>query len=818
MESVIPPEELADELARHLEFLRRMARALVRDEQVAEDVVQETLVAALVRRPEPEVGLRLWLGSVLKRRVLLHFRTEQRRVARQELLQREVQHSGAVGVANEAERALLSIERSAAVGREVAALDDPYRTVILLRFYEGLQPKDIASRLQRPVATVNTQLQRGLQQLRTKLDTAYGGRREWVSALLPLALDGPDGWWPAGVKGVAGLSYGALTVAFSALLLLVLGLSLASERSGRADAERRDVATGAEAPSSGVDASPAEGELDAPSASPARTALGAPPAPSSSSAAPGTLRLRVGSRFGPVPGARVVARSHANGESKAYSVSSELRSNDGINLRVTLGGLVLETDGPADARRATGVADRDGIVELPLLDGAAWTVQIDAEGFAQRSLSICVTAPSAEQEVELEVASKLIVDRGAFPLDHNIYATIRSPFDSRSHDTLLPRGKQSVEIDGLEPGVFTVEGITTGGVDLAVWSTETVVDSGTVARVDLSLGGNSSLEVEVLGATPAAPAHFAVVRGPLDSRGAPTWARYTFVRNGFARFVALPSGPAVVTILSRMTEIARGVVELRSGAEAQRLTLHIPRGEVRILHADSESASRRFELARRAQGPGSIGGWIEMGRPLARPGEAYYAGLEDGTYCLWAIEDGAAQRFEFQMRGEPVEFDLRARARGLTNVRIERAPGLDPAGSIELELIPKQWASVTPVDGVLALSPGAHRARTPSVGLGYITRSLEVPRDERILFDGPSAATPIEVRCDPVWMGTTVIVTPESIPAPPQRSRNLSLYFDRDGRGRINLCPGVYVLTDRTGRQTSMTVDAQTQSVFVRMP
>ncbi|MEZ5989327.1 MAG: carboxypeptidase regulatory-like domain-containing protein [Planctomycetota bacterium] len=71
----------------------------------------------------------------------------------------------------------------------VAALDGPYREVVLLRFYEGLPPREIASRLEVPVATVRTRVRRALEALRTRLDERHGGdRRAWLAGLAPLAV------------------------------------------------------------------------------------------------------------------------------------------------------------------------------------------------------------------------------------------------------------------------------------------------------------------------------------------------------------------------------------------------------------------------------------------------------------------------------------------------------------------------------------------------------------------------------------------------------------------------------------------------------
>jgi RNA polymerase sigma-70 factor (ECF subfamily) len=52
----------------------------------------------------------------------------------------------------------------------VAALPDPQRSILLLRYQEDLSPDEIAATLTMPVATVKSHLQRALKLLRTKAE------------------------------------------------------------------------------------------------------------------------------------------------------------------------------------------------------------------------------------------------------------------------------------------------------------------------------------------------------------------------------------------------------------------------------------------------------------------------------------------------------------------------------------------------------------------------------------------------------------------------------------------------------------------------
>ena len=64
---------------------------------------------------------------------------------------------------------ILAAERSEAVRRAVARLDEPYREVVALRFFGERSLAEIADASGRPIGTVKTHLHRGIQRLRTIL-------------------------------------------------------------------------------------------------------------------------------------------------------------------------------------------------------------------------------------------------------------------------------------------------------------------------------------------------------------------------------------------------------------------------------------------------------------------------------------------------------------------------------------------------------------------------------------------------------------------------------------------------------------------------
>ncbi|MFN0206651.1 MAG: sigma-70 family RNA polymerase sigma factor [Planctomycetota bacterium] len=170
-------------LQTHDAFVRAIARGLVGDAHDAEDLAQDTFVAALAGEPRAE-SLKSWLITVVSNLSKRAFRGERRRGERE---QRSVISADVPSPEDILEREIVRRR----VVEAVLQLDEHYRSVVLLRYYENLQPREIARRLQLPVETVRTRLKRAHLKLRVSLDTLYNGdRRAWCSALLPLVVIG----------------------------------------------------------------------------------------------------------------------------------------------------------------------------------------------------------------------------------------------------------------------------------------------------------------------------------------------------------------------------------------------------------------------------------------------------------------------------------------------------------------------------------------------------------------------------------------------------------------------------------------------------
>ncbi len=205
-----PRPPLAHErLLEHQAFLRRLARSLVADPHRAEDLAQEVSVIALENPPRVPGPMRAWLARVLRNLVSNTAKSEGRRS------DRERESSPQVPARTPAElEEHFQLQRR--VMDAVERLEEPYRRVILMRYYEDLGPSAIAAQLGVPVATVKTRLARGLARLRSDLDENHrGDRSAWV-LLLASGLDEAEGTATAAALTTGGLAMGVkLAIAVS---------------------------------------------------------------------------------------------------------------------------------------------------------------------------------------------------------------------------------------------------------------------------------------------------------------------------------------------------------------------------------------------------------------------------------------------------------------------------------------------------------------------------------------------------------------------------------------------------------------------------
>jgi RNA polymerase sigma-70 factor, ECF subfamily len=168
-------------LQRHEARLYRFARRLCRHHEDAQDVLQESLLAAARGlsgfRGASSIGT--WLYAIARSFCI---KKRRRSVFAPVEVSLDTQASlAARGVADPARRPDEALEASrleAALQRAIAALDRPYREVLLLRDVEGLSAAEVAEVTGLSVPAVKTRLHRARGRLREALAPLMAARGE----------------------------------------------------------------------------------------------------------------------------------------------------------------------------------------------------------------------------------------------------------------------------------------------------------------------------------------------------------------------------------------------------------------------------------------------------------------------------------------------------------------------------------------------------------------------------------------------------------------------------------------------------------------
>ncbi|MBI3818145.1 MAG: sigma-70 family RNA polymerase sigma factor [Planctomycetes bacterium] len=205
----------------HDAFVRRLAFGLLRDAEDVNDAAQDVWVAALRHGPRSAGDLRNWLAHVTKNVSIQLLRSRAARARREELLTYESADADVHEVVSREETRRRIFDAA-------VALDEPYRTVILLRYFSDLPPREIARRLGAPVETVKTRLKRGIEQMRARLAGERGGAHQAAWAVAGVALFNTKQTFTisAGALGLMATKTKAAIVA-AIIVLLSIGIWLA---------------------------------------------------------------------------------------------------------------------------------------------------------------------------------------------------------------------------------------------------------------------------------------------------------------------------------------------------------------------------------------------------------------------------------------------------------------------------------------------------------------------------------------------------------------------------------------------------------------
>jgi RNA polymerase sigma-70 factor (ECF subfamily) len=409
-----PPPSLALDattLLSHSAWLAKFARALVANEADIDDVVQQTLATALARPPRHTGNLRGWLGTVAKNVVRSSARSDTARAAREVALPPPPPVESPVEAVARAELRRKVVEC-------VLALDEPYRSTVILRFFEEQEVRAIARLTQTGEDTVRTRLRRGVLRVRELLErrvdeetrgTAHEGvaaRALLLSRLRDIAAsaDRPSIAGGGGAHGSSAVSRGfGRTAAVQTTRRVLVGAAVVAatgagwwwetsdraSRSTEAASSRRDPPSVAPATRDPIESAPAAA---------AERATAPAPAPALPPAKPdivklGTIRGVVTDPDGkPITGAHVWAISTASQKSNGTTPEFAQLAKKELDREATGHGLdnwIGTLSGEGGRYEITGLPTLPGW-EIGAFDGGIGSVVTDVQSIRRGREEITV--------------------------------------------------------------------------------------------------------------------------------------------------------------------------------------------------------------------------------------------------------------------------------------------------------------------------------------------------------------------------------------------------------------------------------------------
>lgn len=155
---------LAELVADHSEIVYRLARSIVHDPALADDVVQETMVKAWRALPDFDGAIpRAWLMKVARNTAISLLRTRRDQVRETSDFE-DVAAAGGGPATTTLDRAALDHLWSA-----LGELDETSRSMVVMRELSGMTYEEIADVLDLPLATVKTRLFRARRTLQVTM-------------------------------------------------------------------------------------------------------------------------------------------------------------------------------------------------------------------------------------------------------------------------------------------------------------------------------------------------------------------------------------------------------------------------------------------------------------------------------------------------------------------------------------------------------------------------------------------------------------------------------------------------------------------------
>lgn len=159
------PEQFRRLIEKHQSMVFSIALRVARDRGTAEEVAQDVFLELYrsAERLQSEEHTKFWLRRVAVHRATDALRRQTRQPEAGAELWMEEQHGSASQAASPA-----GLGINARIEAMVGSLPEAMRVAVVLRYGEDLTPEEIGKTLQQPLATVKSNLQRGLKLLRQK--------------------------------------------------------------------------------------------------------------------------------------------------------------------------------------------------------------------------------------------------------------------------------------------------------------------------------------------------------------------------------------------------------------------------------------------------------------------------------------------------------------------------------------------------------------------------------------------------------------------------------------------------------------------------
>jgi RNA polymerase sigma-70 factor, ECF subfamily len=168
------PQALAELYDLYGKLAYSLVLRVVRDQAIAEDLVQETFLRVWnrVHSVDSDKGsIGPWLLAIARNRAIDYLRSSAGRERRAVELD-EIDHAL---LYREMEAGILTSDQARRVKLAMDKLAPNYRTVMELAYFEGLSQSEMAAKMGQPLGTIKTWVRTALQSLREDLGVVVSG-------------------------------------------------------------------------------------------------------------------------------------------------------------------------------------------------------------------------------------------------------------------------------------------------------------------------------------------------------------------------------------------------------------------------------------------------------------------------------------------------------------------------------------------------------------------------------------------------------------------------------------------------------------------